>query len=123
MLGSHTIFFDEPTLACYPKRAFMLALIELAFALLGLGWRKILKIDQPIHALMSDYPDNPGPLPAIKLCNNSPTYNPIQGDGPLGNQYRGRMFHKGNNREELVKTLQSMLAVLGYDLGPSGIDV
>jgi len=71
---------------------------------------------------MSNYPDNPGPLPAEKLCNSSPPYNPIKGDGALGNQYRGRMFYKGNDREELVKTLQNMLIALGFDVGPSGID-
>jgi len=69
---------------------------------------------------MSNYPDNPGPLPAAKLCNSSPPYNPIKGDGALGNQYRGKMFYRGNDREELVKTLQMMLKTLGYDLGTFG---
>ncbi len=71
---------------------------------------------------MSTYPDNPGPLPAEKLCNSSPPYNPIKGDGALGNQYRGQMLYRGTDREELVTTLQNMLLELGYDLGPSGID-
>jgi len=68
------------------------------------------------------YPANPGPLPASKLCNKNPPYNPIQGDGPLGNQYRGRMFYRGDDKEELVTTLQMMLDTLGYDIGTAGVD-
>lgn len=71
---------------------------------------------------MSRYPDNPGSLPALKLCNSSPPYNPIQGDGALGNQYRGQMLYRGSDRKKLVETLQSMLVSLGYDVGPSGVD-
>jgi len=71
---------------------------------------------------MSDYPDNPGPLPASKLCNKNPPYNPIQGEGALGNQYSGRMFYRGGDKEELVRTLQEMLTTLGYNIGTAGID-
>jgi len=62
------------------------------------------------------------PLPALKLCNSSPPYNPLQGEGALGNQYRGQMHYKGSDRITLVETLQSMLVSLGYDVGPTGVD-
>jgi len=71
---------------------------------------------------MNDYPDNPGPLPALTLCNKLPPYNPIQGDGALGNQYRGMMYYTGSDKEELVTTLQNMLIALEYSIGPSGAD-
>jgi len=70
---------------------------------------------------MSDYPDNPGPLPAIKFCNVSPP-NPVEGDGALGNKNKGQMHYRGSDKEEQVKTLQQMLVALGYDVGPAGID-
>ncbi len=71
---------------------------------------------------MNDYPDNPGPLPTLTLCNKLPPYNPIQGDGALGNQYRGMMYYTGSDKEELVTTLQNMLIALEYSIGPSGAD-
>lgn len=62
------------------------------------------------------------PLPAEKLCNKWGEGNPINGDGPLGNQNKERMHYIGSDREELVKTVQMMLKTLGYDLGTSGPD-
>jgi hypothetical protein len=56
-------------------------------------------------------------LPALDLRNKSDG-----GMGPLGNQYRRRMFYKGDNKEELIDILQNMLVELEYDLGPAGID-
>ncbi len=76
-----------------------------------------------LHKTSTDeYPDNPGQLPAKKLCNKNPPFNPIQGDGALGNQFNGRMYYQGSDKEELVKHLQTMLQQLGKDIGPSGID-
>ncbi len=60
---------------------------------------------------MSNYPDNPGTLPAPQLCNRNPPYNPIQGDGPLS---------RGDGRTDLVRHTQQMLVTLGYDLGSTG---
>ncbi len=70
---------------------------------------------------MSDYPDNPGPLPALRLCNVS-TPNPVTGDGALGNVNKGQMYYRGSDREDLVRILQQMLVALGYDVGPAGVD-
>lgn len=70
---------------------------------------------------MSDYPDNPGPLPALKFCNVSPP-NPVKGDGALGNKNKGQMHYRGSDKEKLVKDLQQMLMALGHDVGPAGID-
>jgi len=60
---------------------------------------------------MSDYPDNPKPLPAIDLKNKSDG-----GKGPLG---RPDFYSKD---PELVKHLQKMLVILGYDLGTPSPD-
>lgn len=68
---------------------------------------------------MSAYPDNPGPLPAEKLCNKFDP-NPIEGLGPLGNEKTGKMHYTGGDRLELVTKLQKMLLALGYDLGSTG---
>lgn len=70
---------------------------------------------------MSEYPDNPGKLPAEKLCNKYNNPNPIKGEGALGNENTGKMYHEGNDRKSLVETLQKMLRDLKkYDLGSSG---
>jgi len=61
--------------------------------------------------LFDEYPDNPGKLPAPKLCNRSPPFNPIKGDGPLD---------RGDARKDLVEHLQKMLVDLGFDLGRTG---
>jgi len=61
---------------------------------------------------MSNYPDNPVPLPVLKLCNKVSPPNPILGDGPLGGAY--------NKDAEIIKHLQLMLVTLGYDLGKTG---
>lgn len=58
-----------------------------------------------------EYPDNPDKLPASKLCNKFPPFNPIKGDGPLA---------RGDARKDLVKHLQKMLVDLGFDLGRTG---
>lgn len=62
---------------------------------------------------MGDFPDNPGPLPASKLCNapGAGKPNPIHGDGPLA---------AGDPRKELVKHLQTMLRDLKFPLGDTG---
>lgn len=62
---------------------------------------------------MGTFPDNPGFLPATKLCNapDKGKPNPIQGDGPL---------FAGDSRRELVKHLQTMLRDLGFKLGDTG---
>lgn len=62
------------------------------------------------------------PLPAEKLCNKWGEGNPINGDGPLGNKNKEKMHYIGDDKEELVKTVQMMLKTLGYDLGTSGPD-
>jgi len=54
------------------------------------------------------FPENPGPLPASKLCNRAPPFNPIQGDGPL---------QRGDGRGPMVKHLQQMLTDLGLYSG------
>ena len=72
---------------------------------------------------MSEYPENPGPLPAEKLCNKYNNPNPIKGEGALGNENTGKMYHEGTDRKSLVETLQKMLRDLKkYDLGSSGPD-
>jgi hypothetical protein len=70
---------------------------------------------------MSPYPDNPGPLPAVKLCNVSPP-NPVTGDGALGNYNKGKMNYRGSDKENLVKCLQQMLLALGHEVGKAGVD-
>ncbi|MCZ7358537.1 MAG: peptidoglycan-binding domain-containing protein [Candidatus Methanoperedens sp.] len=56
---------------------------------------------------MSEYPENPGELPVLKLRNRSDG-----GDGPL---------RKGSSGE-LVEQLQMMLRDLGYDIGDPSVD-
>jgi hypothetical protein len=72
---------------------------------------------------MGDNQDIPAPdrLPAEKLCNIDEP-NPITGDGPLGNELEGKMYYKGSDKEELVKTLQQMLVTLGFNLGLKGVN-
>jgi peptidoglycan hydrolase-like protein with peptidoglycan-binding domain len=53
------------------------------------------------------------PLPAAKLCNKNPPFNPVKGEGALGNRFAGKMHYAGGDKEELVKTLQKMLNELG----------
>jgi hypothetical protein len=66
---------------------------------------------------MDGHSDNPTQLPAIDLRNSSDG-----GKGPLGNQYSGKMLYVGEDRAELVTTLQNMLVTLGYDVGATGVD-
>ncbi len=70
---------------------------------------------------MSAYPENPGPLPPLRLCDIA-TPNPVKGEGALGNKSKGMMQYRGADMEELVKTLQQMLIALGYDVGEAGVD-
>ena len=44
------------------------------------------------------------------------------GKGALGNSSKQQMYYSGNDKERHVKTVQTMLAELGYDVGPSGPD-
>lgn len=62
---------------------------------------------------MGDFPDNPGPLPAAKLCNapGAGKPNPIHGEGPLAS---------GDPRKDLIKHLQTMLKDLNFPLGNTG---
>jgi hypothetical protein len=71
---------------------------------------------------MSEYPKNPGPLPAEKLCNKYNNPNPIKGEGALGNETKGKMYYEGKgDKKSLVETLQTMLRDLKkYDLGSFG---
>ncbi|MCE8426299.1 MAG: peptidoglycan-binding protein [Candidatus Methanoperedens sp.] len=72
---------------------------------------------------MSKGQDELDPLPSEKLCNKFRPYNhtlKIPGDGPLGNEKKEKMHYKGNDKKEVVITLQKMLKTLGYDLGTSG---
>lgn len=79
-----------------------------------------LRISYPsYHKVASDSFD---PLPAERLCNSSPPFNPIKGEGPLGNQSAGKMFFHGKDKKELVTRVQTALQELGEDLGPAGID-
>lgn len=64
---------------------------------------------------------NKEPLPAEKLCNksapvNCPSVPQDKRRGPLGNEARGKMHYdnQDGDKEEMVKTLQQMLNVLGY---------
>jgi hypothetical protein len=63
--------------------------------------------------IVADFPDNPGALPAVKLCNRkgSGKPNPIFGDGPIAT---------GDARKDLVKHLQTALLELGFQLGTTG---
>ena len=58
---------------------------------------------------MPDYPEKPGPLPALDLKNKSDG-----GKGPLG---RPDFYSKD---PQLVKHLQKMLVTLDYDRGTYG---
>ncbi len=64
----------------------------------------------PTEKVSEELPD---PLPAAKLCNKNPPFNPVQGEGALGNRFAGKMHYAGSDKEELVKTLQKMLNELG----------
>lgn len=57
------------------------------------------------------------PLPATKFCNRISNPNPVQGDGPLGNESAGKMSYNGANKSEYVTTVQEMLIALGYSVG------
>jgi hypothetical protein len=63
-------------------------------------------------------------LPAADFCNKEGAgkANPIYGKGALGNQFSGRMFYTGSNKEEFVTLVQLMLIDLGYEVGSSGAD-
>lgn len=69
---------------------------------------------------MSENSDDLEPLPAEKLCNRWGEGNPIHGDGALGNEKTGKMYHIEKDRKKLVITLQKMLITLEYNLGTSG---
>jgi hypothetical protein len=62
---------------------------------------------------VTDFPENLGPLPAVKLCNRegSGKPNPVFRDGPLAT---------GDARKDLVKHLQTALRDLGFQLGDTG---
>jgi hypothetical protein len=66
---------------------------------------------------MTDQPDKPGPLPALKLCNAGENEEAL---GALGNASAGKMYYSGGDRGELVRTVQMMLRDLLYDLGDTG---
>jgi hypothetical protein len=68
---------------------------------------------------MTDYPQNPGPLPAVKLQNAGESE---EARGALGNEAAGNMYYTGGDRAELVRTLQMMLRDLLYDIGNFGPD-
>jgi hypothetical protein len=55
----------------------------------------------------------PNEIPAKKLCNRIPPFDPIQGDGSLGNRFTGKMAYRGSDKVQLVKTVQMMLIDLG----------
>lgn len=57
-------------------------------------------------------------LPAPKFCN------PEDGEGALGNQFRGKMYYKGSesDRKKWVTLVQQMLLGLGYSVGPKKDD-
>lgn len=63
-------------------------------------------------------------LPAPDFCNQEGggRANPIYGRGALGNQYAGRMYYSGDDREEHITLVQTMLMDLGYDVGSAGAD-
>lgn len=62
------------------------------------------------------------PLPAKDFCNSWGDGNPILGKGALGNPNTGHMYYTGNDREAMVKKVQTMLSELGYDIGSAGPD-
>ncbi|MDD1682434.1 MAG: peptidoglycan-binding protein [Methanoregula sp.] len=63
-------------------------------------------------------------LPAPDFCNKEGggKANPIFGKGALGNQFSGRMYYTGSDKEEFVTLVQTMLEDLGYDVGSKGAD-
>lgn len=63
-------------------------------------------------------------LPAPDFCNKKGggKANPIYGKGVLGNQFSGRMYYNGSDKEEFVTLVQTMLEDLGYDVGSKGAD-
>ncbi len=65
------------------------------------------------HKPSESFPDNPGPLPVLELCNKVAPFNPVQGENPL--------IH-GDKRSDLVEHLQKMLRDLGFPLGDTGPD-
>lgn len=71
---------------------------------------------------MGGYPENPGILPAKEFCNKGAKKNPINGKGPLGNQYAGQMSYDESDRKEQVKSVQMMLMELGFDIGLTEAD-
>ena len=86
-------------------------------ALLAISYpRNFIGIQLFVFTLMTDYPDNPGPLPAEQL-QNAP-----KGKGAIGNAGHGKNFYGGGDRADLVTTIQRMLQIIGYDLGTSGPD-
>jgi hypothetical protein len=60
---------------------------------------------------LTAFPQNPGPLPVLKLCDSKPQFGTRPGDGALT---------IGDKRKDLVKHLQLMLRDLGFKLGTSG---
>jgi N-acetylmuramoyl-L-alanine amidase/peptidoglycan L-alanyl-D-glutamate endopeptidase CwlK len=80
----------------------------------------VLRISCPSYYKVAS--DNFDPLPAQRLCNSSPPFNPIKGEGPLGNESTGKMFFHGKDKKELVTRVQTALLELGKNLGPAGID-
>src|SRR5215204_266642 len=64
----------------------------------------------PVEKIKDEFPDE---LPARKLCNRIPPFDPIKGDGSLGNRFTGKMAYIGSDKVQLVKTVQMMLNDLG----------
>lgn len=57
------------------------------------------------------FSENPGPLPALRLCDTTPQFGTTPGEGALS---------RGDRRTNLVKHLQQMLRDLGFSLGNGG---
>jgi peptidoglycan hydrolase-like protein with peptidoglycan-binding domain len=62
-------------------------------------------------SILTIFPENPGPLPVLKLCDPKPQFGTMPGDGALT---------IGDKRKDLVKHLQLMLRDLGFKLGTTG---